>query len=50
VDQVLVSGKLFARKFDVALEAEALDRIDRCLGSSSTADVSPGQGRAVRLP
>jgi hypothetical protein len=44
VDDALASGKLFARKFDVALDAEALDRIDRRLGTSSIADVGPGPG------
>ena len=28
-DRIAASGKLFARKFDVARDAEILDRIDR---------------------
>jgi hypothetical protein len=36
VPDALASGKLFARKFDIGIDAMALDRIDNHIGSSAT--------------
>ena len=38
LDRMIESGKLFARKFDVTVDADVLDRLDALAGASARDD------------